>query len=599
MTILCYATFVITNPEIAKLLRHIAASFAIKDERKYHFQIVAYERAADTIQNLSTQIADLYKEDKLHDLPGIGTSIQQHLTDLFKHGKVEHFETVMKGIPPAVFPLLDVPSFGPKKAYKLVTAFNLDNPQTVLEDIKKLATEGKIAGLDGFGEKSQADVLRALGEFAEGAGKTTRMLLPFAAEIADSIVSYMKQNPAVIEIAPLGSLRRRAPTVGDVDLAVATKDPESVLSHFVNYPYTSRVIEKGPATSSILTTGGQQIDLMIQPLESWGSLLQHFTGSKHHNVHLRDLALKKGLSLSEYGIKILKSGDDTRKHYRTEESFYEAIGLQWIPPEMREDTGEIELAQEHKLPKLVELKDIKGDFHIHSSYPIEPSHDLGMNSMQDMLDMAKEQGYEYLAFSEHNPSVSRHSKTEIYEILAKRQEKIEQLKESNKDIRIISLLETDILANGNLAIDEKCLNLLDGTIVSIHSAFGMNTEDMTKRVLGGLSHPKAKILAHPTGRKIGERNGYQLDWDKVFAFCKENNKALEINCWPERSDLPDSLIKQAVSHNIKLAIDTDSHAVSHMQYMYYGVWMARRGWATKEDILNTMEYNKLMDWLRS
>lgn len=585
-----------TNPEIAKLLRHVAASFAIKDEKKYHFQIVAYERAADTIQNLSTQIADLYKEDKMKDLPGIGTSIQQHLTELMKTGKVAHFETVMKDIPSAVFPLLDVPSFGPKKAFKLVTAFNLENPTTVLEDIKKLATEGKIAGLDGFGEKSQADILRALGEFKEGAGKTTRMLLPFAAEIADNIVAYMKQNPAVIEIAPLGSLRRRAPTVGDVDLAVATKNPESVLNHFVNYPYKSRVIEKGPATSSILTTGGQQIDLMIQPLESWGSLLQHFTGSKHHNVHLRDLALKKGLSLSEYGIKDLKSKDEERKHYRSEENFYEAIGLQWIPPEMREDTGEIELALEHKLPKLVDLNDIKGDFHIHSSYPIEPSHDLGLNTMQEMLDKAKEYKYEYLAFSEHNPSVSNHTKTQIYDILAKRKEYIEQLKESNKNIRIFSLLETDILANGELAVDEKTLELLDGTIVSIHSSFGMNTEDMTKRVLGGLSHPKAKILAHPTGRKIGGRDGYQLSWDKVFSFCKDHNKALEINCWPERSDLPDALVRQAVQHGVKLVIDTDSHAVSHMQYMYYGVWMARRGWATKEDILNTMEYNTLVDW---
>lgn len=587
-----------TNPEIATLLRHMAAAFTIKDERKYHFQIVAYQRAADTIQNLSTEVSDLYKENKLSGLPGIGTSMQQHLTELITTGKVTHFQTVMKSIPEAVFPLLDVPSFGPKKAYKLVTAFDLDNPKTVIADVKKLAHDGKIADLEGFGEKSQSDILRALGEFAEGAGKTTRMLLPFAAEIADKIVDYMKQNKDVIEIQPLGSLRRRAPTIGDVDLAVATKNPESVLNHFVNYPYKSRVIEKGPATSSILTTGGQQIDLMIQPLESWGSLLQHFTGSKHHNVHLRDLALKKGLSLSEYGIKNLKSKDQTRKHYRSEESFYEAMGLEWIPPEMREDTGEIELALKHKIPKLVELKDIKGDFHIHSSYSIEPSHDLGINTMQEMLDKAKELGYEYLAFSEHNPSISKHSKKQIYDILVKRREYIEQLKEGNKNIRVLSLLETDILANGELAVDDKTLELLDATIVSIHSAFGMDTETMTKRVLGGLSHPKAKILAHPTGRKIGERVGYQLDWDKVFAFCKEHNKALEINCWPERSDLPDSLIKQAVQHEVKLTIDTDSHAVAHMSYMYYGVWMARRGWATKRDILNTMEYNTLIEWFK-
>ena len=588
-----------TNPEIATLLRHVAASFVIKDEKKYHFQIVAYQRAADTIQSLTTQIADLVKDNKLTQLPGIGTTMQQHLTELITTGKVTHFENTMKEIPQAVFPLLAIPSFGPKKAYKLVSTFHLNNPTTVTDDIKTLAQKGEIAKLPGFGEKSQADIIRALAEFKEGAGKTTRMLLPFAAEIADAIVAYMKQHPAVIEIQPLGSLRRRTPTVGDVDLAVATKDPESVLDHFVNYPYKSRVIERGPATSSILTTGGQQIDLMIQPLESWGSLLQHFTGSKHHNVHLRDIALKKGLSLSEYGIKDLKATDQTRKHYATEESFYEAQGMQWIPPELREDSGEIELALKHQLPTLVELKDIKGDFHIHSNYPIEPSHDLGQNSMQEMLNKAKELGYEYLAFSEHNPSVSRHSKIQIYDILARRNEYIEQLKESNKSIRIISLLETDILANGNLAVDDKALELLDGTIVSIHSSFNMNTEDMTKRVIGGLSHPRAKILAHPTGRKIGERTGYQLDWDKVFAFCKENNKALEINCWPERSDLPDTLIKEAVQHNVKLTIDTDSHAVSHMQYMYYGVWMARRGWGQKHDILNTLEYNEIIQWLHT
>lgn len=585
-----------TNPEIATLLRNVAAAFVIKDERKYHFQIVAYQRAADTIQNLSTEISDLHKEGKLSGLPGIGTSIQQHLTELVTKGKVAHFDTVMKDIPPSIFPLLSVPSFGPKKAYKLVTAFNLNDSKTVLKDVKKLAEDGKIASLEGFGDKSQSDILRALGEFKEGAGKTTRMLLPFAAEIADKIVSYMRECSDVVEIQPLGSLRRRAPTVGDIDLAVATKYPERVLEHFVNYPYKSRVIEKGPATSSILTTGGQQIDLMIQPLESWGSLLQHFTGSKHHNVHLRDRALKMGLSLSEYGIKSTKSQSDARKHYKSEKDFYKAQGLQWIPPEMREDNGEIELAALNKLPTLVDLKDIKGDFHIHSSYAIEPSHDMGQNTMQEMLNKAIELGYDYLAFSEHNPSVSKHSKQQIYDILAKRKDYIEQLKESNKDIRILSLLETDILANGDLAIDDKSLELLDGTIVSIHSSFGMDTEKMTKRVLGGLSHPKAKILAHPTGRMIGGRSGYQLDWEKVFAFCKEQNKALEINCWPERSDLPDTLIKQAVIHNIKLVIDTDSHAVSHMQYMYYGVWMARRGWAEKKDILNAMEYNELIKW---
>src|SRR5260221_2045990 len=586
-----------TNLEIAMLLRQVAASFAIEDEKKFRFQIIAYQRAADTIQNLTTQISDLYKENKLSNLPGIGSSIQQHLSELIKTGRVKHFATVMKDIPEAVFPLLSVPSFGPKKAYKLVTHFHLQSANTVLEDIKNLAVSGKIALLEGFGEKSQADILRALGEFKEGAGKTTRMLLPFAAELAEKLVTYLKESSAVVEAEPLGSLRRRVSTVGDIDIAVASTNPKEVIAHFVKFPYTNRIIEKGPVSASLLASGDRQIDLMVGHVNGFGSLLQHFTGSKHHNVRLREYALKKGLSLSERGIKKANApGEEGRVQYKTEEAFYAALGMEWIPPEMREDTGEIELALAHKLPKLVELKDIKGDFHIHSSYPLQPSHDLGLNSMQEMLDKAKELGYSYIAFSEHNPSISRHSKKQLYDILAKRQNYIEQLKESNKSIRKLSLLETDILVNGELAVDDKSLELLDGTIVSIHSSFSMDKEKMTQRVLNGLSHPKAKILAHPTGRIFGTRPGYQLDFEKIFSFCQEKNKALEINCWPERSDLPDSLIKQAVQHNIKLTIDTDSHAVSHMQYMYYGVWMARRGWATKHDILNTMEYNDVIDW---
>jgi len=291
---LCYANLRMTNQEIATLLRHVAAAFTITDERKHHFQIIAYQKAADTIQNTSTQVADLVKEGRLQDLPGIGPTIQQHLEELVKTGKVKHFETVMENAPAAMFPLLDIPSFGPKKAYKLVTHFKLKNPATVIQDIEKLASSGKIAGLESFGEKSQSDIVRAIGEFGKGAGKTTRMLLPFATEVADTLVTYLKKCPDVVEVSALGSLRRKLATVGDVDIAVATKNPEKVIEYFVAYPYKERVIEQGPTSSSLLTSGGHQVDLLTQPVEAWGSLLQHFTGSKHHNVHLRDLALRKG-----------------------------------------------------------------------------------------------------------------------------------------------------------------------------------------------------------------------------------------------------------------------------------------------------------------
>ncbi|MDE2590365.1 MAG: hypothetical protein KGL95_11970, partial [Patescibacteria group bacterium] len=306
---------------------------------------------------------------------------------------------------------------------------------------------------------------------------------------------------------------------------------------------------------------------------------------------------RKGLSLSEYGIKKVGESDDKKKPYKTEEEFYHAIGLDWVPPELREDTGEIEAAVKHSLPKLVEQKDIKGDLHIHSSFPIEPSHDMGADSMEDMLKKAEQLGYEYLGFSEHNPSLNNHTKQQIYSLLQKKQEKIEQINSSKKFIRAINLLEVDIQPDGNLAIDDKAFEYLDGAIVSVHSSFGMDKKAMTDRVLNGLSHPKAKILAHPTGRLINQRGGYELDFEKVFAFCFKHHKALEINAWPERTDLPDTLIRQAIAAGVKLVIDTDSHAVVHMDVMRYGVWNARRGWAEKHAILNTLEYNKFIEWL--
>lgn len=588
-----------TNSQIAKILRNIAASYAIKDEKKFHFQIIAYQRAADSIENTVTEVEDLFREGKM-DLPGVGQTISQHLEELFKTGKVKHFEEIMHDIPSTVFPLLDVPRIGPKRAFRLVKELNLNSQKTVIDDLERSAKNGKIAKLEGFGQKSQEDILRAISEFKLGSGKTKRMALPFAAELAESILSYLKKSKDVLEAFPLGSLRRKMSTIGDIDFAVNTSNSDAVIDYFTKYPNKQRVIEKGPATASILTSSGKQIDLMTQPRESFGSLLQHFTGSKNHNVHLREYALSKGLSLSEYGIK-RKAKNNTWKleKYPTEEEFYKALGMQWIPPEMREDTGEIELAIQHKLPKLVELSDVKADLHLHSSFPIEPSHDMGKNTMETMVKKASELGYEYIGFSEHNPSISKHSSNDVYSIMTKRKEKIEQLNKSNFNVRVISLLETDILPNGDLAIDDKSLDLLDITLVSIHSSFSMNKESMTKRVIQGLSYPKAKILTHPTGRMINERPGYELDFEKIFDFCKKHNKAVEINSWPQRLDLPDTLVRQAIKYGVKLVINTDSHAVEQMDLMQYGVSVARRGWAQKRDILNTLPYNDFIRWLKS
>lgn len=582
-----------TNKEIVKLFSNIAAAYAIKDEYKYKFQIIAYQKAADAVEHSSTELKNLYEQGKLEKIPGIGPTIKDRLIELFKTGKVIHYEKILSEISPAVFPLLDVPSFGPKKAYKLVTHFKLINPKTVIEDVKKLATDGRISGLEGFGDKSQSDILQAINEYGTGTTKTGRMTLPYAFSLAQEVLGYLKKNKDVLKTEPLGSLRRMMSTVGDVDMAVTSTNPGKVIDYFVSFPAKERVIEKGPTTASLLIGGGKHIDLLVLPPQQFGSLLQHFTGSKNHNVALRELALKKKMSLSERGIKLLNTKNEKMITFDTEEKFYKYLGLDWIPPEIRENLGEIERSQKHNLPKLIELKDIKGDLHIHSDYKLDSSHDYGINTMQEMIDKAKTLNYEYIGFSEHNPSITNHTKDQIYSILAGRNDKIEQIKSSNKSIRVINLLEVDILASGELAIDSKCLDLIDAAIVSIHSSFNTSHDKMTDRILKGLSNPKAKILAHPTGRLLNSRTGYEVDWDRLFDFCKKNNKILEINSWPERLDLPDTLVKQAEEQEIKFVINTDSHDVSQMDNMFYGVSVARRGWCNKKSVINTYPYQQI------
>jgi len=583
-----------SNLQILELFNQIAASYTIKDEKKYHFQIIAYQNAADVIKNLTNELEQLYKKDDLLNIPGIGPTIKKHLEELFKTGKVKHFNWVKKNIPESVFELLKVPTFGPKKAYKLVKFFKLNNKKTVIRDIENMAKKDKISKIEGFGKKSQEDILKNIKEYYQNKGKLNRMHLPYAFETAEMLLKYIKEEKQTIKAEALGSLRRKKETVGDIDIAVATNNSESVINHFTKYPGKERIIEKGKTTASMLISSGIQVDLMTQPPESFGSLVQHFTGSKEHNIKLREIALKKKMSLSEYGIR----KNNKLLLFSNEKDFYNALDMDLIPPEIREDKGEVELALNHKLPRLIELKDIKGDLHIHSSYSIEPSHDLGANSINEIINKAINLKYEYIGFSEHNPSISKHTEAQIYEILKKRNEEIEQKIKSNKNIRVFKMLEIDILPNGSLPLSNKSLELLDAFIVSVHSSFNLNKKLMTERIISALKYPGAKILGHPTGRMINERPSYDLDWDIIFDFCKKNYKAIEINCWPKRLDPPDYIIMEGLKNNVKFVINSDSHSLEHMNLIKYGVFMAKRGWTTKNDILNTLSYNKFYEWLK-
>lgn len=340
---------------------------------------------------------------------------------------------------------------------------------------------------------------------------------------------------------------------------------------------------------------------VVKPGE-YGALLQHFTGSKHHNIALRELAQKKGLSLSEYGIK--KKGKNTNiKAYKNEGDFYKALGMEWVPPELREDVGEIEAGLNNKLPKLIEIDDVKADLQIHSNYDIETSHDLGASSMKDVVKKADELGYEYIAFTEHNPSKSKHNSKQVVDILKRKGETIVQLNYSfikrrkNRVSKVYNSLEIDILPDGSLPVNNGGLETLDFALVSIHSSFRQSRNKMTERVLRGLEHPKVKIFAHPTARKLNEREGIELNWEKIFQYCLDNNKWVEINAAPSRLDLPDFLIRDAVKLGVKLTLGTDAHHVDQLDNMKYGVWNARRGWAQKADIVNTKsfeEFDKLL-----
>ncbi len=613
------------NQEIARLLEAVAAALEIKGEN--HFRITAYERAAATIEHATSEVKDLWDDGKLTELPGVGASLAQHLDELFRTGRVKHFEEVTKGLPPAMFELLNVPGIGAKTAYQLCRTFKLNDPGTVVNQLIGLAQTGKIANLEGFGEKSQADLLEGLEEFKQGQGKKKRMNLPLANAIAQEVIDYLKQNSAVIRADVLGSLRRMVATIGDIDIAVAANKPAEVIDWFLGYP-KKKLIEKGPSGASLLLKSGHQLDLRVVETEAYGSMLQYFTGSKHHNIHLREYALKKGFSLSEYGIKktgksqkakvpgfapIAGAGKSQKYNpkvkilkFDTERKFYNFLGMAWIPPEIREDFGEIEASLSGKLPRLVETREIKGDLHVHSDFPIEPSHDLGETPMFKMLEKAQQKGYEYLGFSEHNPSQSKHNDEQIISIIKMKRKLIDELNYSNNKnplnkgkskIKALNGLEIDIRPDGSLALPEKGFEYLDYAIASIHSNFKMSRTEMTKRVLKALGHPIVTILGHPTGRKLGEREGFELDWEEIFSFCQKNGKILEINAWPDRLDLPDTLVREAVKNRVKMIINTDSHAVDQMDLMFYGVSVARRGWAEAKDIVNTLPVGRLSDIL--
>ncbi len=584
-----------TNAQISELFRNIAAAYEILGENR--FKIIAYEKAAETIAGLPLSVQSSLKDE----LPGIGKTIRSHLEELFKSGKVSHFESVFSKVPTAVFPLLSVSGIGPKKAYKLVQTLKLTKPDTVIDDLYIACKKRKIETIEGFGEKSQEDLIRHIEEYRKGAVKEKRIRLDEALFIAQSVVVHMKQSPDVEKIDTLGSLRRRAESIGDIDIAVATLNPESVLSHFLMYPHES-VIERGPSGASLLLANGRQIDLRVGHPDSYGAMLQYFTGSKNHNIALRSYALDRGVSLNEYGIKNMKTGK--LKKIPDEKRFYKELGMQWIPPVLREDTGEVRAAIDGELPALIQPDDIRGDLHIHDAYDIHSSHDIGTATFKEILIKTEQTGYSYIGISDHNPRISHSSEKDICTVLKRRKSYYEHeyysyTKSTRTPIMYFTMLEVDITPSGDLALPDNAFDYLDAVIVSVHSSFTMPIEQMTERIRKAISaHPKVRILGHPTGRLIGSRRSIEADWSDIFRLAAQRSVVMEINAHPSRLDLPDALIREAVKHGLKCAINTDSHDLDGMDVMQYGVWTAQRGWLEKKDVVNTMPYHDILIWLK-
>ncbi len=576
-----------TNKEIIEILKEVLAAMEVKDVNK--FRIRAYQNVISSIESLTKSVQDLWKENKLDEIPGVGTTLKGHFDDLFTKGSVIDFDDVKKDLPDGMFSLIGLRGIGAKKAFKLATAFSLVERGTALEKLKKAAEEGKIGVLEGFAKKSEQLILEAITEMKTHKTERERLLLIRAEEVAARLIEFIKKDDNVIEAEALGSLRRRAPTVGDLDIAVATSDPAKTVQHFLEFSEIKDVLSKGDRGARVSLSTDLQVDMRVIAPKAFGAMVQYFTGSKQHNVLLRTHALEKGLSLNEYGIK----KNNKLIEFATEKEFYEYLGMDHIPPELRQGKNEIDLARSKKLPDLVRLEDIKGDIHTHTI-----ASD-GLNTLEEMLKHAEKLGYDYYGMSDHAPSTSARGEKEVLNIIKAQRKLIEQLSESFPSIRLLLGYEVNILVNTELNMSDELLSHLDYVIASIHTSFDQPREQITERLLKTIENPHVSIIGHPTGRLINQRPSCDIDWTEVMKAVKKHNKILEINSQPDRLDLTEDLVYEARTLGIKFIINTDAHAIDQLNNMKYGIDVARRGWCTKDSIINTLPTKDFLRVLKS
>jgi len=567
------------NEEVAALLEQIAELLMLKNENPY--RIRAYTIAAQNIRDLDADIEEVARQGKLDEIPGVGKAIAAKIEEYLRTGKLEYYEQLKREVPVQAVDLLEVPGIGPSRAHLLYEKLGITTIQQLLE----AAQNHKLCTLPGFGEKLEQRIAR---EAARLMQRTKRLLLGVALPVAETVVTLLREVPAVRSIDPAGSLRRMKETIGDIDILVASDRPQEVVDAFTRLPIVKEVLAVGPTRPSILTREDLQVDLRVVHPDEYGSALLYFTGSKEHNIALRSLVQDRGWKLSEYGLF-----DETgqRVASRTEQEIYACLGMDWIPPELRENRGEIQAALEHRLPQLVELSHIRGDLHVHSDW--SDGHD----SLERMVQAAIARGYEYIVISDHSPSLTV-AKGLAVERLREQRRLIDELNERYAPFRILQGAEVNIHPDGSLDYPDDVLAELDVVIVSVHSAFDLPEARMTERVIRALSNPHVDLLGHPTGRLLNTRLPYEIDLDAVLDAAAEFGVAIEVNGQPDRLDLPDIWVQRAIQRGILIACTSDAHSTRQLDNMRWSVATARRGWAEARHVLNTRPLAELLQWLR-
>ncbi len=577
------------NRDVARILRETAELLQIDGAQIGRYR--SYEKAAELIDTLPEPVAELAKDtEKLTELPGIGDRMAEHIQEILRTGDYGLRKKLLKKYPPTILDLLRLQSLGPKKVALIWSAFKVAS----VDAVEKLARAEKLRDLPGFGEKSEQNILKAIEVFKRASG---RFHIHVAEATAEKLCVYIREYGKPVEsVTPAGSLRRGKETIGDLDLLLTLsagrhkqKEIDAVAEHILKYPELDQILARGENKVSFRLDSGLQVDVRLLEKEHFGTALMYFTGSKEHNVALRGRANQMGYTLNEYALSTLKGERPVAS--ATEEEIYKKLKLAYIPPELRENTGEIDAAEAGKLPKLVALDDIRGDLQMHTTATD------GKNSIEEMGQAARELGYEYIAITDHSKAVTVANGMDEKRTL----EQIRKIREAQKRVSGIHLLagiEVDILKDGRLDLDDEVLAQLDVVVASVHSYMNLERAAMTERLLAAIENPYTQIIAHPTGRLLLRRDSFEFDMEKILDACRRHGVAMECNAYPDRLDLKDTHLRMARDRGVKIVISTDAHTTTNLKFMRYGVQMARRGWLEKGDVLNTLPAEKFLAALR-